>query len=39
MNKRNTIEIGDIVHVDFNNAQFTLCSKAEGFINAIVYQG
>ena len=23
------INIGDFVHVDFNNSQFTLCSRAE----------
>ena len=26
---REHIQIGDIVHVDFNNAQYTLCKSAE----------
>ena len=25
---RKRIEVGDIVHVDFNNSKFTLCSQA-----------
>lgn len=25
----NRIEVGDMVHVDFNCAKFTLCSRAE----------
>ena len=29
MNKTEAIKEGDIVHVDFNNAQFTLCKRAE----------
>lgn len=29
MKTEDQIKIGDIVHVDFNNAQFTLCSQAE----------
>ena len=27
--KEEYIEVGDIVHVDFNNAQYTLCKKAK----------
>jgi len=28
MSKPWEIKVGDLVHVDFNNAQFTLCSRA-----------